>query len=544
MKNSKKIHHAKILLLSAFASILIVFIGLAIYINSKQLKIEFTENIEVNVNESVNKYQFVKSIENGKIITENTLIDTSSVGEKNISLTVKPVFGPEKVFNYSVLVVDHESPQISFTSHLETTLGNEIDLLKGVSVTDNSGEEITATIEGSYDFQSLGEYKLKYVACDSSSNKSEEEFILSVVDREGPVITFTDHLETEVGNEIDLLNGVSASDNSGEEIKVTVEGTYDVKIVGDYSLKYVAYDSGLNKTEEEFILSVVDTESPVITFTSSLETTEGKKIDLLAGVSASDNSGEKITVTVEGNYDINKAGKYELKYVAYDSSSNKAEEKFTLNVKEIVPVPTNPPQNNPEQNETNKSENVTFTTSKGFSGITKDGVTYIDGYLVANKTYALPKNYGNGLTATTQSAFNTMSSAAKKEGLTIYIASGFRSYSYQKTLYDRYVNRDGVEKADTYSARPGHSEHQSGLAFDVNIVSDKFIGTPEAIWLADNCYKYGFILRYPQGKTNETGYKYEPWHFRYVGEELAAELYNGGDWITMEDYFGITSQYQ
>ena len=188
--------------------------------------------------------------------------------------------------------------------------------------------------------------------------------------------------------------------------------------------------------------------------------------------------------------------------------------------------------------------NYTFKTSKGFKGEVKDGVTYIEGYLIANKTYALPADYGSGLTDQTLSAFYTMSAAAKDDGLNIYISSGFRSYSTQKGLYSRYVDRDGVEKADTYSARAGHSEHQSGLAFDVNIISDAFIGTPEAIWLADNCYKYGFILRYPQGKSDETGYKYEPWHFRYVGTELAEILYDGGNWITMEDYFGVTSQYQ
>ena len=188
--------------------------------------------------------------------------------------------------------------------------------------------------------------------------------------------------------------------------------------------------------------------------------------------------------------------------------------------------------------------NYTFTTSKGYHGEVIDGVTYIEGYLVANKTYALPRDYGDGLTNQTLSAFYTMQAGAKKDGLSIYISSGYRSYSTQKNLYSNYVKRDGVEKADTYSARAGHSEHQSGLAFDVNIVSDAFIGTPEAIWLADHCYEYGFILRYPQGKTDETGYKFEPWHFRYVGTELAEILYDGGNWITMEDYFGFTSQYQ
>ena len=189
-------------------------------------------------------------------------------------------------------------------------------------------------------------------------------------------------------------------------------------------------------------------------------------------------------------------------------------------------------------------EEVTFTTSKGFTGVVKNGVTYIDGYLIANKTYSLPKSYGDGLTKKTKSAFEEMAAAAKKEKLDIYIVSGFRSYSYQANLYNNYVKRDGAEKADTYSARPGHSEHQSGLAFDLNSVKNSFANTKEAVWLSDNCYKFGFILRYPKGKTGETGYQYEPWHFRYVGVELATILYNGGDWITMEDYFGITSEYK
>ena len=95
----------------------------------------------------------------------------------------------------------------------------------------------------------------------------------------------------------------------------------------------------------------------------------------------------------------------------------------------------------------------------------------------------------------------------------------------------------GVAKADTYSARPGHSEHQTGLAMDLNIINDTFHNTKEAKWLASNCYKYGFILRYPKGKTNETGYKYESWHFRYVGKDVA-KVMDDGD-LSLEEYYAI-----
>ena len=192
---------------------------------------------------------------------------------------------------------------------------------------------------------------------------------------------------------------------------------------------------------------------------------------------------------------------------------------------------------------TTNNLNKIFTTSKGFNGVTKNGVTYIEGILVANKTYSLPSSYGTSLTNETLDAFNKMKKGAKASGLNIYISSGFRSYSRQKTIYNNYVARDGKKSADTYSARPGHSEHQTGLAFDVNTISSAFHNTKEAKWLSDNCYKYGFILRYPKGKENETGYIYESWHFRYVGVELATKLYNNGDWITLESYFGITSKY-
>ena len=105
------------------------------------------------------------------------------------------------------------------------------------------------------------------------------------------------------------------------------------------------------------------------------------------------------------------------------------------------------------------------------------------------------------------------------------------------------MNGYGQASADTFSARPGHSEHQTGLAIDVNSVDDSFRGTPEAIWLADNCYKYGFIIRYPEGKEGITGYKYEPWHIRYVGSEIAKKVHDAGSNATLEEIYGLSSQY-
>lgn len=207
-------------------------------------------------------------------------------------------------------------------------------------------------------------------------------------------------------------------------------------------------------------------------------------------------------------------------------------------------------------------------TKKGYKIETINGITYVDGYLIANKTYSLPDWYepenthealngrdwcANCIDEEAYQAYDKMRNDLKNEGMNIYIASGYRGYYQQQGLYQMYVNQDGQEEADTYSARPGHSEHQTGFAFDIcdssnddyyHCINDAYKDMPSAKWLKDNCYKYGFILRYPEGKTNETGYMYESWHFRYVGKELAEKLYNNGDWITMENYFGITSIYQ
>lgn len=188
---------------------------------------------------------------------------------------------------------------------------------------------------------------------------------------------------------------------------------------------------------------------------------------------------------------------------------------------------------------------------KGPEIVTKDGVTYVDGILIANKSYALPENYGNGnsytsdnsygLTPETYAAFCEMQSGAYRDGYSLWVCSGYRSYWYQSDLYWGYVNRDGQSEADTYSARPGHSEHQTGLALDINYADSWFDNTAEARWIAENCADYGFILRYPKGKEDKTGYMYESWHVRYVGKELARKVTDSG--LCLEEYLGIDSYY-
>ena len=212
------------------------------------------------------------------------------------------------------------------------------------------------------------------------------------------------------------------------------------------------------------------------------------------------------------------------------------------------------PSNSEEYKNLNDGE---YLTSKGYTLKIENGLAYVDGHLIVNKTYSLPEDYkpkdpyqaittercNNCIDKEVMDAFKLMKSDALSMGLNIFIASGYRSYSYQERLYNNYTAVSGVAGADTYSARAGHSEHQTGLCFDLNDVDDIFANTDEGKWVNNNAYLYGFIIRYPEGKSDITGYKYESWHLRYVGKELAAELYNNGNWITMEEYYGLNSKY-
>ncbi|PFG19835.1 D-alanyl-D-alanine carboxypeptidase family protein [Serinibacter salmoneus] len=171
----------------------------------------------------------------------------------------------------------------------------------------------------------------------------------------------------------------------------------------------------------------------------------------------------------------------------------------------------------------------------------EDGVTRIDGVIVVNKTYALPEDYAPGMQEVASQAFEEMQADAAAAGHHLFIRTDYRDYAWQADLFASYVNTYGEEAAERFSARPGHSEHQTGLAIDINSLSQSFGATDAGRWVAQHAHEYGLIVRYPEGKESVTGYSYEPWHLRYVGTELATTLHESGD--TLEEYFGITSQY-
>ena len=165
--------------------------------------------------------------------------------------------------------------------------------------------------------------------------------------------------------------------------------------------------------------------------------------------------------------------------------------------------------------------------------------TYINGILLVNKDYGLPPTFGNGDDPTALAKLQQLQRAAQAQSINISNSySGYRSYQYQTQLYNNYVNLHGEEEANTFSAKPGFSEHQTGLTFDLKDFNGQLVEDPiTSQWIKDNCAQYGFIIRYPQGKEDITGYIYEPWHLRYVGEDVANQIMNNN--TTLEQYLGV-----
>ena len=195
----------------------------------------------------------------------------------------------------------------------------------------------------------------------------------------------------------------------------------------------------------------------------------------------------------------------------------------------------------------NKTETTqTTATAEQTSAVTKQSNGEADLSLgiqmVVNKKHKLPANYNPGENPNAGEKVRELIKKMQELGFSISNQySGFRSYEYQTQLYQNYVNKDGKEAADTYSARPGYSEHQTGLAFDILNGAGGLLGEnpqdEKAIeWLHSHAHEYGFIVRFLEGKEAITGYQAEAWHLRYVGD-IAEKIYTSN--LTLEEYFGV-----
>ena len=215
------------------------------------------------------------------------------------------------------------------------------------------------------------------------------------------------------------------------------------------------------------------------------------------------------------------------RYIAYEK------ENPTLTLEQIITY-VNIGLDNPYYTNTKPADNLNtnLLLVNKYNYLTED---YVPSNLEnISTTYA---RSGMQLVKEAKEAFETLSENAKKEGMNVIAMSSYRSYDYQVNLYNNYVAQDGKEAADKYSARPGYSEHQTGLAVDVynlDLPYTSFEETKEFTWMQENAYKYGFILRFPKDKVNITGYQYESWHYRYVGKKVAKEIKDNN--LTLEEY--------
>lgn len=174
---------------------------------------------------------------------------------------------------------------------------------------------------------------------------------------------------------------------------------------------------------------------------------------------------------------------------------------------------------------------------------------YLDITTLVNKYNKLPDNYeiddlvtldneyskkGEKVREVIYNDLKKMFDEAKKDNINLDVISGFRTNEKQDTLFNNSIKKNGLDHALIYSAKPGYSEHQLGLAIDINSVEENFKNTNEYKWLKNNSYKYGFIERYPEGKERITGFGYEPWHYRYLGVDVATKIFTES--ITYEEY--------
>ena len=384
------------------------------------------------------------------------------------------------------------------TSTVEVTVRKDIIDSLSVSLAAlalEGGEEQTVTV--SYSPSDAKDINIVWKSEDTETATVDENGVIKGVNTGETVITVTD-----------TVTGKSA------DVKVTVNGL-ELPSSMSFDKESVTLEEG------EKYQSVLCFTPEDITNTSAIFYTTDSSIASVTneGIITAKSAG---TCTIEAYYEN------DYRLVAY------------LEVTVIDPFPITDPETSSAPKPEPKPEPV--PNPDDFHTLEEiDGITYVDGIMIANKTYSLPADYDPGVHPEAQAAFDKMQAAASEDGISLWVLSSYRSYFDQEAIYNRYLQWDTKEVVDTYSSRPGHSDHQTGYTFDVNSLEQSFEYDPAGQWLADNCYKYGFIIRYPKGKEDSTGYMYEPWHIRYIGVEFATKVTTSG--LSLEEYLGITSKY-
>lgn len=329
------------------------------------------------------------------------------------------------------------------------------------------------------------------------------------------------NLTAEINSHLLASSFVERIEDGGH---ISRDQAVDTSTLGKKLCKITVTINGKEK-DYEFRITVVDTEAPIIGAEDNITVIAGTEVDIISQGRITDNSGETPSIKTSGSWDIDKPGDYPVELTAQDESGNKIKKEIVISVIDA-----------------NQTGDFSFTTGKGFKANRTSGILYVDGIIVVNKSFNLPRNYEPGFRDEAYYAFYEMVEQAEEEDISIWAISDYRSWEGQRLLYEEYKEKE-PDRVDNLCSRAGHSEHQTGLALDINHMEEGFDGEAEGKWLNDHCWEHGFIIRYPRGKEDVTGYQGEPWHIRYVGKELASKLYNNGDWITIEEYFGLPSVY-
>ena len=372
-------------------------------------------------------------------------------------------------------------------------------------------EDLTQDIKvtNNVDTSKLGEYQIIYEIKRKNTTKKVKRTVI-VADLVSPLITLKGEAKVSTCGKEYTEEGYTATDNVDgditEKVKVTKEAN---RII------YSVSDKSGNKKEVIRTLESKDTIKPEITLINSeILTFEQNSKYQEFGAKAVDNCDGDISSKIEVISNVN-TSKHEVFTVTYKVTDNSGNEASVTRKIKIY-----------NQNDLVKDYNSIIA-----------GPTYIDNILIVNKKYSIPKTFKADNTKALE-ALEKLKAGAKEAGYNMPTVSGYRSYDTQASLCQNWISKRGVDGADRISARPGHSEHQTGLGFDVGQCCSTAYGTtPAGIWLKENAHKYGFIIRYPEFKEGITGYGYEPWHIRYLGVDIATEIYEKK--ITLEEYLGV-----
>lgn len=230
-----------------------------------------------------------------------------------------------------------------------------------------------------------------------------------------------------------------------------------------------------------------------------------------------------------------------LGYGAYGMRSDKPEEAAVTTPE---PTPETTPEPTPEP-----APEIDFSDTSSLLVVANKAHRLPDGYEPSDLVYPNVRTTSSWqLREPAARALEQMFAGADADGVRLVLGSAYRSAAYQSQLWHGYSAQYGSVRADRISSRPGYSDHQTGLAVDIvqgmgtglgTDFNESFENTPEAKWLKEHAHEYGWIMRYPKGKEEITGYAYEPWHFRYIGVDYATAVYEADEWMSFEEYFGV-----